>query len=99
MNKLGPPPVGGLTDGEHALLMRWAETFATAKLLAERERCIAWLDAEHQRRQHLDNFAGVFALRMREDLERIPESQSRGQLMRAAGYMRLPSAKSLPSDD
>ena len=35
--KLGPPPVGCLTDGEHALLMHWAKTFAAAKVAAERE--------------------------------------------------------------
>ena len=65
---LGPPPVGCLTDGEHALLMNWAENFATVKLVAERERCIAWLDEEQNRRVHRDNIAGVFAQRMREDL-------------------------------
>ena len=38
-------------------------------MLVGHGQCIDWLHKEHQRRKHRDNFAGVMAKQMQEDLK------------------------------
>ena len=40
--------------------------FADALMAAERERCAQLLDAAHEQRKHIDNYAACYALMVRE---------------------------------
>lgn len=40
-------------------------TYAEQAVAAERERIAAWLDAEHEKRKHLDNHAAFYAAAIR----------------------------------
>ena len=52
---------------QHAELM-WQEllTCVERKVLAERERCAQLLDAAHEQRKHMDNYAAFYARMVRE---------------------------------
>lgn len=46
---LGPIPVGALTSGEEAMLRAWAESYASRKVAAERERCAQLIEPKNDR--------------------------------------------------
>ena len=61
-----PPPCPDPDSGTAVALVRWAKAYASEQVAAERERLACLLDAEHEKRKHMDNLAAFFARMLRE---------------------------------
>ena len=65
-----PLPTGhtigcGIFNGQKLFTADQMRAYGAACAAAERERIAAWLDAEHEKRKHLDNQAAFYAAAIR----------------------------------